>query len=210
MKVNWTEEKDKIIKEHYPTLTSKDVAEMIGCNVGAVYNRAFHLGVKKEEGFSAKITKQRWEEGRHENSRESAFKKGNIPFNKGRKALEYMSEESFEKIKQTTFKKGHTPHNHKPLGSLRKTKDGYLEIKVKEPNKWDLLHRVVWRDENGELGKGEIVEFIDGDRTNVKLENLRSIKRTEQIKKNTIQRYPKEVISLIRVSSKLQKMINEI
>ena len=36
------------------------------------------------------------------------FKKGHIPFNKGKKMSEYISKESLKRIKQTQFKPGQT------------------------------------------------------------------------------------------------------
>lgn len=56
------------------------------------------------------------------------MKNGNIPFNKGKKG--YMSAEQYEKCKQTMFKKGNIPANHRPIGSERVGKDGYILIKI--------------------------------------------------------------------------------
>ena len=65
------------------------------------------------------------------------FKKGLIPHNKGKK----MPAETYQKVKGTMFKKGNIPKNHREVGSERITVDGYVEIKVAEPNKWKLKSR---------------------------------------------------------------------
>lgn len=71
--------------------------------------------------------------------------------NKGRKQTEYMSEEQLAKTKATRFKKGHVPKNHKPVGYERITRDGYIEVKTAEPNVFELKHRLVWIEHNGEI-----------------------------------------------------------
>ena len=93
------------------------------------------------------------------------FKKGQISHNKGKKGICPAGSE------KGWFQKGHIPKNYRPLGSERVTKDGYIEIKVSETNRWKLKHRIIWETENGEIPKGYNLIFLDGDRTNMKLEN---------------------------------------
>ena len=109
------------------------------------------------------------------------FKKGNIPYNKGKK----MPSEIYEKVKGTMFKKHHTPHNHREVGSERISKDGYIEIKTKEPNKWELKHRVVYRDfYKDDIKRNEVVIMLDGNKLNLSPENLQKITRTELVRYN--------------------------
>ena len=103
--------------------------------------------------------------------------KGNIPHNKGKK----MPPEIYAKCKGTMFKKGNVPQNHRPVGSERINRDGYVEIKIAEPNKWTLKHRLIWQQAHGEIPKGQIVIFRDNDRTNVVLENLLLISQNENL-----------------------------
>lgn len=103
------------------------------------------------------------------------FKKGNIPHNKGKK----MSPEVYEKCKNTMFAKGNIPKNHRPVGSERLSKDGYIEIKVEEPNKWVFKHKVLYEKANGPVPKGKIVIFADGNKENLSLDNLRLVSRRE-------------------------------
>ena len=110
------------------------------------------------------------------------FKKGQKAHNKGKK----VSAETYRKVKPTMFKKGNIPHNHREIGSTRLT-DGYIMIKIAEPNKWQLLQRYVWEKENGrKLLKNECVIFLDGNKENFEPDNLMVIKRSElcQINKN--------------------------
>lgn len=107
--------------------------------------------------------------------RTGQFSKGHIPQNKGKK----MAPEVYEKCKGTMFKKGNVPKNHRPVGSERINKDGYVEIKIEEPNKWMLKHRLMWQQANGKIPKGHIVIFRDNNKTNVVLENLMLISRKD-------------------------------
>lgn len=47
----------------------------------------------------------------------------------------------YEKARKTMFRKGNIPANHKPIGYERINADGYIEVKVAEPNKFRLKHR---------------------------------------------------------------------
>ena len=99
------------------------------------------------------------------------FKKGSTPWNKGLKG--YMG------ANKTSFKKGTIPPQYRPVGSERITKDGYIEIKVEDPNKWELKHRVIWKQHHGEIPKGYAVIFADGDKSNLDIDNLLLVSRKQ-------------------------------
>lgn len=94
------------------------------------------------------------------------FSKGHVPANKGVKGVIY------DGCKKTWFKKGNKPVNHKPIGSERINVEGYTEIKVAEPNKWKLKHRIIWEEHNGPIPKNHNVIFGDGDKSNLDINNL--------------------------------------
>lgn len=103
------------------------------------------------------------------------FKKGHQPDNKGKK----MSPEVYAKAAPTMFKKGQVPVNHRPVGSERVNVDGYIEIKVAEPNRWRLKQRVVYEKfHNVVLTKGEVIVFLDGNKLNCEPDNLKKISRS--------------------------------
>ncbi|MDR1246131.1 MAG: HNH endonuclease [Clostridiales Family XIII bacterium] len=97
------------------------------------------------------------------------FRKGNVPHNKGKKGEHYSP--------ASEFKPGNIPANHRPVGSERVNVDGYVEIKVAEPNRWGLKHRVVWEATNGEIPESHIIVFADGNKQNFALENLVLVSR---------------------------------
>lgn len=64
------------------------------------------------------------------------FKKGHIPYNKGKKYPNRPRNSG-------QFKKGNLPLNHLPVGTITITVDGYAKEKIAEPNKWAWKHRIV-------------------------------------------------------------------
>ena len=103
------------------------------------------------------------------------FRKGQTPHNKGKK----MPKEVYEKVKHTMFAKGNVPPNHRPVGSERISKDGYIEVKVEEPNKWRLKQRVVYEETKGKIPEGCPIIFLDGNKRNFDIDNLKCITRSE-------------------------------
>ncbi|MGN0488063.1 MAG: HNH endonuclease signature motif containing protein [Ruminococcus sp.] len=106
------------------------------------------------------------------------FLKGNTPWNKGKKGW-YA-----EGTKKTRFKKGHIPAQHREVGSERITKDGYIEIKVAEPSKWKLKHIWVYEQHYGTVPKNCAVVFLDGNKQNTDISNLKLVTRSELLVMN--------------------------
>lgn len=125
------------------------------------------------------------------------FNKGNKPFNKGLKG--------FMKPNKTSFKKGNVPHNYRPVGSERLTKDGYIQVKIKDPKTWRLKHIYVWEQANGKLPNGHCIVFNDGNRQNCELSNLQLITRNENARFNQsgYSHYPVELRPTLRTITKL-------
>lgn len=92
------------------------------------------------------------------------FKKGQSPWNKDMKGLQMGGEE-------TQFKKGQMPPSYKTVGS-ESIKEGYVWVKVAEPNKWMKKHHLIWTEENGPIPEGYVLRFADGNKMNVALDNL--------------------------------------
>jgi hypothetical protein len=102
------------------------------------------------------------------------FGNGHGPWNKGKpfQAGGHSAE--------TRFKKGQPPINHLPVGSERiDAKDGYRFVKVAEPDKWELKHRIVWEKAHGKVPKSHVIIFLDQNRLNCDIDNLALITRGE-------------------------------
>lgn len=95
------------------------------------------------------------------------FKDGQKAWNRGMKGLDCAGENG----RKTQFKKGNVPPTHKPVGA-EVIEQGYLWIKVAEPNVWEKKHHLIWKQANGPIPKGYVIRFADGDKMNVALDNL--------------------------------------
>lgn len=116
------------------------------------------------------------------NSPNTEFQKGHIPFNKGKKQVDYMSPESIKRTAKTRFKKGFTPHNTRRIGDERLDRDGYLYVKVSEglrPSRrnWKMKHRLIYETHNGEIPEGYVVIFLDQNKNNYDIDNLYACSR---------------------------------
>ena len=104
------------------------------------------------------------------------FKKYKEPWNKGFKG--YMG------ANKTSFKKGNIPPNYKSVGSERVTRDGYTEVKIKDPNKWELKHRHIYKKHYGEIPSGYNVIFADKNISNFDIDNLILVSKAEMLMLN--------------------------
>jgi hypothetical protein len=136
--------------------------------------------------------------------RTGRFEKGQEAHNKGKK----MPPEVYEKAKATMFKKGQAPINYRPVGSERISKDGYIEVKVGDPNKWDLKHRIVYEQAFGKIPNGYALLFLDGNKLNCDISNLKLIRRSELLIMNRWSLRGEDAQST-DVASNLARLIDE-
>lgn len=165
----FTGEEVEFIREHHKGIHMKDLLEMLNERFNKSYRLSQLISFCYKNGFKNGLdTRLNGSQGA-----ENRFKGGYISPYKGMalKDREGYTEDSFERMKPTQFKKGNRPHNYRPIGSIRFSADGYYEKKTAE-HKWELLQRVIWREAYGEIPKGSVIVFLDGDSRNVKLENL--------------------------------------
>lgn len=138
-----------------------------------LFNDEFDMNVTSEQ------IKSLMSRNRIKTNRDARFVKGQTSWNKGKKF------ESRGRSAETQFKKGQRPLNYRPIGSERYTKDGYVEIKVSDTGRrWKHKHVHLWEQVNGAVPKGHAVIFLDGDKYNLSLDNLKLITRGELARLN--------------------------
>ena len=99
------------------------------------------------------------------------FEKGHPSHNKGKKGV------CAPGCEKSWFRKGNIPHTHMEVGTERVTEDGYIEVKIADPNIWKQKHRIVWEEHHGEIPENHVIRFRDGDKSNCDIDNLRLIHR---------------------------------
>lgn len=105
--------------------------------------------------------------------KDTRFKKGHTPVNKGQK----VSPEHYARSYPTMFKKGGLPPTVKPIGTEHLSKDGYITVKVDNGKRWRFKHVLVWEEHYGKIPKNHCLIFLDGNRSNCDISNLRCISR---------------------------------
>lgn len=161
-----TPEQDEFIHENYKGLYNKELADLVNerfkTNLTTKQIKAYKARNKLDSGI-----------GGH-------FKEGAPAWNKGLQQKDYMSKEAIARTKRTRFKKGQIPPNRVPIGTERISKDGYIEVKIQDGqtnDNYEFKHRVLWMAHHGEIPDEHIVIFKNGDKEDIRIENLMMVHR---------------------------------
>lgn len=199
----WTEQDRTIMTSMFPNHYTEDVCKVLQRSYGSVVAQATLMCLKKAPAFRH-MELARQAERLKVSGKKYRYQKGMVPLNKGKP----MSNELYKKCQGTMFKKGNEPHNTNYDGHKRISKDGYSEIRIAK-GKYVLEHRHIWEQEKGKVPRGWIVVFKDRNKQHICIDNLELISRVENMRRNTIQRFPAELKSTIRLVNKLKKTIDE-
>lgn len=218
MKSNaWTAWELDTLAKLYPDHTAKEISSVLGRSVSSIYGKVKPLGLVKSAEFYASPKSGRTDGNRGKSAR---FPKGHVPANKGLRRPGYAP----GRMAETQFKKGSmagaAQHNYVPIGSLRLSKDGALEQKVTDDphiypaRRWVPVARLVWEAAYGPVPPKHVVRFLPGMATNVAheitVDRLECISLAENMRRNTLHRYPKEITDVIRARAVLNRRINHV
>lgn len=188
------EQQDAYLREHYQNMTLPELTPAFNQTFGTNYSKQQLRSYLKNH----KITCQRT----------GKFEPGNVPPPSAHPTGP----------NKTSFKKGHKPHNTRELGAERIDSDGYIWIKVDEPDphfnrptRFKHKHVHIWEQAYGAVPEGMVVRFKTADRSNVTLDNLELINRTEHaiLNKNQYHQLPPEIQPSVRLIAKLQAKAHE-
>lgn len=198
----WTPRDEIRLLGLYSDLTAQECAEILECSVSRVYSKAHAMGLKKSAKFSASPKSGRLDGVRGQSSR---FKAGHTSWNKGLKGVCTGGVE-------TQFKAGAMPYNTMPIGSVRVTTEGYHQRKVANTgnNKtdWLNLHWELWQKHHGEIPSGHMIRFVNGDKSDIRLENLICISRAQNAQM-TMAKLPPEIKKFNQLRAVLSGAINK-
>ena len=180
-KKQWTSEEYWRYQKRYPKgmyefvrdnswgVGSKKMAEMTNEKFGTNWTETGMKQFRQRHGIKSGVTG--W------------YRKGRSPGNKGKKQEEYMSLEAIERTKKTRFKPGQSPVNQLPVGSIVVGSIGYKMIKLSMTGnyreRWEFLHKYIWRQHHGEIPKDMLISFKDGNRLNCDIDNLMMLSKGE-------------------------------
>lgn len=216
-KKRWSQIEITILHRFYPDYMTRAIADALGRTERQVYSKAAALGLKKSPEYLASP-----KSGRTNGSQGGAtrFKKGMTPWNKGKPG----STGTHPNSRRTQFKKGEmsgaAQHNYVPIGSTRVTRYGSLERKVTDDpslypaKRWRPVAHLVWESNNGTIPPKHIVRFKDGMHTaeeeEITIDKLECISRAENMRRNSMHRYPKEIALAIQLRGALNRRIRNV
>lgn len=101
---------------------------------------------------------------------------------------------------------------HRPVGTETLIANGYVMVKVAEPNMWKHKHHVVWQQANGPIPEGHLLIFLDNNQQNCELENLALVDKSTHgyMFKNDYYTDDSELTKAALGTSKLMAKIKEI
>lgn len=202
----WTPADEARLRAAYPDTPTKALADELGRSLKQVYTKAKQMGLKKTCAYMASAFS-----GRRRPGQQSAtqFRKGNTPWNAGLKGIHLSPSTEFRpgEVRGTALA------NLKPLGHRRITDEGYHQEKIREDGpphrRWAMVHVMVWQAENGPVPDGHIITFLNGDKNDLRLENLACIHRRDNMARNSRHAMPAEINELIYLRGRLTRQINK-
>ena len=167
----YTEEHLNFLREEYPKKILPELTR--------AFNQRFGLN-KSVDNIHSLVKRKKIRSGRS-----GCFEKGIRPWNTGTVGV--------CKPNSGSFQKGQTPKNFKAAGYERVNVEGYIEIKVDEPNpytpaetRYRYKHVRIWEEAYGEVPEGHVLRFKDGNKLNTDLANIELVTQNENLQLNRL------------------------
>lgn len=208
----WSPDELSLLRRRYPDSRAADIAAELGRPLSSVYGKASAMGLEKSPGFYNGPLSGRTQPG-GDRGASGRFKQGRTPSNKGVKGWQAGGRSA-----ETRFKKGNLSGKAvdllQPLGAERINKDGIRQRKISMDAplhlRWKSVHSILWEEHHGPIPPGHIVVFRNGDRSDIRIENLELITRAENLRRNSIHNLPEELADVCRVKGRLTRRINKL
>jgi HNH endonuclease len=198
------------MRSAYPCTPTSRLAVALNRTVAATYNRAATLGLTKSDAFRASPASGRTTGRQGMGTR---FEKGHAPANKGLRRPGWAP----GRMRETQFRKGErrgvAVKLWKPVGTERISADGYLERKINDglplQRRWRAVHLLVWEAAHGPVPRGHAIAFKNGDKRDIRPDNLECIARSALMGRNTVHNLPKPVAQAVQLLGALNRQIRK-
>lgn len=205
----WTPEEDAVLRSCYADSSMPELERRLPARSRTtIYQRARKLGLAKSATYLASPAASRLRRGDRV-GRAYEFAKGHVPANKGLRRPGWHA----GRMQETQFRKGQTPRNWCPVGGTRLV-DGYRYTKVSDirhvpwRRNWRPTHVLLWEAAHGPIPAGHALAFKNGDKLDIRLDNLELITRAELMARNTVHNLPKPVAEAVQLLGALRRKIN--
>lgn len=206
----WSAAELAILRDRYADTPTAALAGEIGRPACSLYQKARALGLKNSEEYLNSPHACRLRRGDNVGA-PYRFKPGHVPANKGLRRPGWHA----GTMQATQFKKGQKPQTWVPVGTESVDADGYLKRKIRDDAprgfsryNWRYVHVLLWETQHGPVPKGYAVGFINGDKADLRPDNLVLLSRTDLMRRNTLHNYPKEIALAIQLRGALIRKIN--
>lgn len=184
-RIKWTKEMINFIKIHYDDYKYSDLSDLVN------------------ETFNVKTTASSIE---HKVSR--------LGLKKSKEAIQKIAQSNIN-ARRYWFMPGGISKSRKPIGYERLDKrTGIVWVKVKDPDIFEAKQRVIYEKHYGKLEKGMNVVFLNGDKTDFRIENLAAFSNEDLLAFNLTYIQPnanddiakiKYAIAKVKIASRLKK-----
>lgn len=206
----WTTAEVARLRTLFPRQATAKVARAMRRSVSSIYGAAREYGIRKSAPYLASLAAA---SNLPKHGAAYRYPKGHVPANKGLRrpgwAPGRMGETQFRKGQRN----GQAARHYMPVGAERDI-EGWLYRKVSDvPNvaytvNWKPVHHLIWEEHHGKpVPAGHVLRFKDGDRRNFDFQNFELITLAENMRRNTIHRYPPALKKVIRLQGKLRRTI---
>lgn len=193
----YTDQEIQFLKDNAPKNTINEITEKFNKYFGLDIDRDSIYGLLKRKKIEFIKTHK-------------SFKRGMIPWNKGKKNIGF--------VPTNGFKKGHIPPSYKKIGTETVNKSGYIEIKIADPNVWKLKHHLIYENHhNVKIRKYDKVVFLDGNNRNFDIENLVLLSNSQQmsyrkfqIRKEKNPDINKIYVAIAKINSKIKNLLKKV
>lgn len=212
----FTAAEDQQLRARYENERTEDIASDLGRSARCVFNRANRLGLRKSRECIACMAAERSRQEDH-GGRRTRFQKGLVPANKGIRRPGWAPGRMAETQFRAGELNGSAAQKLVPVGTEVVDRDGYRKRKVRDdapPNlsrrNWAFVHVLVWMEHHGEIPAGHAVIFKNGNKADIRIDNLELVTRQELMRRNSYHnRYPKEVGLAIQLRGQIIRQINK-